>query len=205
MPTLSDMSGPGSTQPSTLQIGLQEWAVCCQAALSGQLMLMVRKGGIHEAHGGLFALDHARFALMPTYLHQHASRLREGFLARGPQDPFVDPHPGTIAISGWAEALRIWKVDDLERLQALGSELAWSAEELALRFRYRQPGVHVVALRVWRLPQIQLREDHASYAGCRSWVTLRMSIPLDGSVRVLDEGMEQRRLAGIARTLDLER
>ena len=63
---------PTNDQP--LSHGLQEWAVCCRALGEGRLILTVRKGGIHERGGGLFALEQQRFALMPTYLHQDATR-----------------------------------------------------------------------------------------------------------------------------------
>ena len=55
----------------SLSHGLQEWAVCCRALGEGRITLVVRKGGIHERGGGLFALEHQRFALLPTFQAQY--------------------------------------------------------------------------------------------------------------------------------------
>ena len=179
--------------------GLQEWAVCCRALEQGRLIVSVRKGGIHERGGGLFALEQQRFALMPTYLHQDATRVLPAFAAGYFADVQRDPAPGTITISGWAEAARIWKIGALARVLALGSELLWSGDELARRFAYRdQPWLYVVALRIHRLPQPVAIPDHPSYAGCRSWIPFTQPLSTSGSTAVLDDTTHAQRLAAIA-------
>jgi hypothetical protein len=186
---------------AALAVGLQEWAVACRALGDGRLVLAVRKGGIHERGGGLFRLEHERFALLPTYLHQDAGRLAPAQAGAFAADA-VDPAPGTLRVAWWAEAARIWKSGDLARVQALGGELLWSAAELAARFRYRdQPWLYVVALRVHRLPAVQAIPDHPSYAGCRSWIPLRDPIPTVGSTPVVDEASFASRLTAIAAIL----
>ena len=190
-----------STRPDDqlLRHGLQEWAVCCRALGEGRLILTVRKGGIHERGGGLFALEQQRFALMPTYLHQDATRVLPPFVAGYFADVQRDPAPGTITMSCWAEAARIWKVEALARVLALGSELLWSGDELARRFEYRdQPWLYVVALRIHRLPQPVVIPDHPSYAGCRSWIPFQQPISTSGSTAVLDDTTHAQRLAAIA-------
>lgn len=195
------MSQPASDPSAALAIGLQEWAVVCRALADGRLMLAVRKGGIHERGGGLFQLEHQRFALLPTYLHQDASRLRPEHAAAFAADA-VDPASGTLRVACWAEAARIWKVTELARVQALGAELLWSDAELATRFRYRdQPWLYVVALRVHRLPALQAIPDHPSYAGCRSWIPLKHPVATSGSTPALDDAVFAARLATIATTL----
>jgi hypothetical protein len=114
----------------------------------------------------------------------------------------VDPHPGSIALDLWAQAVRIWKVDDLARVQALGGELMWNAGELATRFHYRdQPWLYVVALRIHRLPATVVIPDLPAYAGCRSWIPLASAIPAAGSLAVLDDQAFATRLAGITAIL----
>lgn len=183
-----------------LVIGLQEWAACCQALAAGRLLLAVRKGGIHERGGGLFRPEHPRFALLPTALHQDARRLRPAFA-----DDLAAPAPadGRIPVASWAEVARVWKTTDLARVQALGDELAWTADELATRFRYRdQPFLFVLALRVHRLPVPRAITDHPAYAGCRSWIPLQEGIPTAGSSPAVAEADFDRRLAAVARTLE---
>lgn len=190
------------TNDQALSHGLQEWAVCCRALGEGRLIVSVRKGGIHERGGGLFALEQQRFALMPTYLHQDATRVLPPFAAEYFAEVQRDPAPGTITISGWAEAARIWKIGELARVTALGSELLWSGDELARRFAYRdQPWLYVVALRIHRLPQPVAIPDHPSYAGCRSWIPFKQSIPTTRSTPVLDDATHARRMATISDVL----
>jgi hypothetical protein len=161
---------------------LQEWAVCCNSLLRGDIILMVRKGGIHERHGGLFTLEHRRFALLPTFLHQEEHRLSTAFQGRPFADAAGNPDPDRIHVSGFAEAEHIWKATDLAKIQALGGELLWSADELASRFHYRsQPWLYVIALRVHRLASPQTIADHPSYAGCRSWIPLKEAVDCTGS------------------------
>lgn len=184
--------------PDTLRVGLKEWAWSCQALLQGHLVVVVRKGGIHEREGGLFSLDHQRFALLPTYLHQRPDRLTAaaaGVLV----DASPAPEPGRLSISCWAEVAQVWKVTELAKLLALGEELIWSPEELTARFHYRnQPGLYVVALRIQRLPVVQHLPDLPRYAGCVSWVELEQPIDCSASQAVLDDGQLTRRVAGIA-------
>ena len=185
-----------------LSHGLQEWAVCCTALDQGRITLVVRKGGIHERGGGLFALEHQRFALLPTFLHQDATRVLPVFGNDYFSANAVDPQPGSITIRLWAEARQIWHVNELERVQALGDELLWSADELARRFAYRdQPWLYVVALRIHRLATPLVITDHPSYAGCRSWIPLQTDVAINGSRPVLDEATYASRLNGIERML----
>jgi hypothetical protein len=194
------MPDPAAT--SSLGHGLQEWAVCCRALGEGRLTLVVRKGGIHERAGGLFALEHERFALLPTYLHQDATRILPAYGGTFFQAAASDPSPGTIRLGLWAEASRIWKVTSLARVLALGDELLWNADELTRRFAYRdQPWVHVVALRVHRLPVPVAIPDLPAYAGCRSWIPLQAALPIAGSRPVLDDAAHGARLARIADVL----
>lgn len=182
-----------------LPVALQEWSSVCDLLGSGRLVLAVRKGGIHERHGGLFALEHDRFALLPTRLHQDPSRLRPEFTATAGEHV----QPGLHRIALWAEAARIWKVAERGRLDAIAGELAWTAAELDARFAYRgQPFLFVVALRVHRLPAAALVPDHPSYAGCRSWIPLREHLADEDSVPVVAQDAWDRRLAAIAAALE---
>lgn len=187
---------------TNLSHGLQEWAVCCTALDQGRITLVVRKGGIHERAGGLFALEHQRFVLLPTFLHQDATRVLPVYGDDYFSANAVDPQPGSITIRLWAEVRQIWQVNALERVQALGDELLWSADELARRFAYRdQPWLYVVALRIHRLTTPLVIADHPSYAGCRSWISLQTGVAINGSRPVLDEATYASRLNGIERLL----
>jgi hypothetical protein len=183
-----------------LVIGLQEWAGICRALLTGRLVFVVRKGGIHERHGGFFSPEHERFALLPTWLHQRPDRLKPAFT-----EVLAEPAPpaDAIPVTGWCEVSKVWKATDLSRILRLGDELAWTEEELANRFSYRgQPFLFVLALRAWRLPAPQIIANHPSYAGCRSWIALRESITTAGSVAAVDDAGFASRLQRISAQLE---
>lgn len=183
-----------------LWVGLQEWAVICRALGAGELCAVVRKGGIHEARGGLFELQQPRFLLLPTWLHQDAARLQESWRGRlGALGP--DPDPEHLRIDCWAEAAAVWKLSDPRRLPALAAALPWSEDELRRRFRYREePWLALVALRIHRLPATVVRPFLPRYRGCRSWIPLAEPVALEGSTPVLDDPTWAARLAEL-RTL----
>ena len=185
-----------------LSIGLQEWAVTCTALSAGATLVIVRKGGIHERHGGLFAPEHEHFALLPTRLHQDAGRLRPD-VAEAYADQFeADPEPGVITITAWAETICAWKVTDRARLTTIADELIWSDAEIDTRFRYRdQPWLFVLALRVHRLGRVQTIPDRPAYAGCRSWIPLQDTVDLSASQPVLSDAQCAERLAALDQAL----
>lgn len=175
-----------------LAIALQEWAAVCSALGEGRIMVTVRKGGIHEHGGALFRPEHNRFALLPSYLHQEATRLQPhlaGLVST------VDPIPGQHRIALWAEVAHVWKITDLDTVLALGPELPWSSAELGQRFAYRdEPWLYVLALRIYRFKAPLEIPDHPSYAGCRSWIPLHDELTVAGSSPVLSNGLFEIRL-----------
>ena len=54
---------------SGLRHAFKEWAVICQALAEGRQAVVLRKGGIAEKTDE-FQVEHTRFWLYPTYLHQ---------------------------------------------------------------------------------------------------------------------------------------
>jgi hypothetical protein len=187
------------TTLAPLTHGLQEWSVLCRALASGATTLVVRKGGIHERHGGLFALEHERFVLMPTYLHQGAGRVRAEFSA---EVETSDPQPGQLTLRAWAQVAHIWRIAELTKAQALAHECALNADEIAQRFAYRgEPFLFVVVLRAFRFAQPLIIADEPRFAGCRSWVSLSSPISVQGTAPVIADSEFAQRCAAIARVL----
>lgn len=193
------MSEPAAT---SLDVALQEWAVACEALAAGELCLAVRKGGIHEPRRGLFTLAHRRFLLAPTWLHQDPARLREPYAGRC-RALGGDADPDHLVLPLWAEADRLWRVADLDRVLDLGDELIWDRAELERRFAYRgEPWLAVVALRVHRLERPARLAWESRYGGCRSWIRLAAPVDVSASRPVLDEEAWRRRLDAIAAALE---
>ena len=178
------MSAPSDTATAE-RTALKEWAVLCDALARGEIVAMVRKGGIREQRAG-FSVRHDRFLLYPTYFHEKAAELQPRFAARAGAAASTRPPEGTIRIAHVAEVVAVWHVRSLEPLRAIEAEhgLAWSAVQS--RFEYRgRPEVRVVAVRLLRLPAVHDVPETRRYQGCVSWVELDDAIDVAGAEAVL--------------------
>lgn len=173
--------------------GLKEWDAQCQLLLAGETALLIRKGGIMETHDG-FEVEHRRFLLYPTYLHQNRAELQERFqsLLRD------DPDPGTVHFPALAEVVAVEKVESLEKAVALAPLQALTEAAIERRFGYRgRPWVHALLLRVRPLrPALSLPET-PEMLGCVSWVPLaagdvQAGEPVLGESRLSDLEAELR-------------
>ena len=180
---------------------LKEWAVLCDALAAGDVVALVRKGGIREQRAG-FGVRHERFLLYPTFFHEKAQELQPRFRDRLAAAHARQPDAGVIRLELVASVAGVWAVDDLERLRGIEHEhgLAWPAVES--RFHYRdRPGVRVVALRVARLPEPVVVPEERRYLGCVSWVALDAPLDVSSAQPVLDDAVVARRLAALTAAL----
>lgn len=180
---------------------LKEWAVLCDAMARGDIVAMVRKGGIREQRAG-FNVRHDRFLLYPTFFHERRDELAPRFRDVLADSHATQPTSGIVRVSLVADVAAVWRVDDLERLRAIEQEhgLAWSAVES--RFHYRGiPAVHVVALRVSRLRDTVELPELRRYAGCVSWVELDDDIDVSGARPAISSSTFETRLARLHRQL----
>lgn len=166
---------------------LKEWAVLVDAMARGEIIAMIRKGGIREQRAG-FSVRHERFLFYPTFFHEKANELAPRFVAHLDAAHARQPEPGTIRLEYVADVLGVWPVTELEVLRAIESEhgLAWSAVES--RFHYKnKPGVQVVAVRVSRLAAPVVIPEVRRYQGCVSWVELEDDVDVSNAEPVLDD------------------
>lgn len=177
------------------RVALKEWAVLVDALSGGNLIAMIRKGGIRENRGG-FDVRHDRFLLYPTYFHEKLHELAERFHSTLEAAHAHRPPEGMIELRYVANVAAVWLVTDLEKLRAIDHEhgLTWGAVES--RFRYRdEPRVHVVAVRVARLPAVVTLPEAPRYTGCVSWVKLDEDVDVAGARPVMDDESFAMRLA----------
>jgi hypothetical protein len=171
--------------PHAERTALKEWAVLCDALAQGEIVAMVRKGGIREQRAG-FAVRHDRFLLYPTYFHEKSAELQPRFAGRVGAATATRPPDGVVRIAHVADVAAVWHVRDLERLRAIDPlhGMAWPA--VVSRFEYRgNPEVRVVAVRVSRLPISHDIPEARRYQGCVSWVELDHAIDVSSAVPVL--------------------
>ena len=176
---------------------LKEWAVLCDALERGDVLAMVRKGGIREQRAG-FSVRHERFLLYPTYFHEKAVEVAERFVSRLSEAHEQRPSDGVVRLSLVASVAAVWRVEALEPLRQIGHEhgLAWGAVES--RFHYRdRPVVQVVAVRAARLPRAVEIPEIRRYQGCVSWVALDHAVDVAGAQPVIADSDFLQRLAAL--------
>ncbi|MDQ2766088.1 MAG: DUF1802 family protein [Gemmatimonadota bacterium] len=183
------------------RVALKEWAVLVNAMARGELIAMIRKGGIRE-HRASFDVRHARFLLYPTFFHEKLNELAQRFHPTlGAAHATRPPHE-MIELRCVARVAAVWQVAELERLRAIEAEhgLTWGAVES--RFNYRgDPRVHVVAVRIATLPSVVTLPEVRRYTGCVSWVKLDDDIDVAGAVPVIDEPSFDARLRALEHSL----
>jgi hypothetical protein len=185
----------------TERAALKEWAVLVDAMGRGDIIAMVRKGGIREQRAG-FSVRHERFLFYPTFFHEKVHELSERFRdGLGPSHA-RKPAADTIRIEYVADVAGVWPVAELETLGGIGGEhgLEWGAVES--RFHYKNnPGVQVVAVRVSRLPEPIVIPEVKRYQGCVSWVQLDADVDVSNTTPVLDDASFMMRLAALQNSL----
>jgi hypothetical protein len=169
-----------------LKHAFKEWAVICRALAEGRQALSLRKGGIAERGAG-FQIEHTRFWLFPTYVHQQKEGIRAEALPLLEQVQAERPPAGVVRLSHFAEVTGAYHVRDLVPALMLAHLHIWSEETVRKRFAYRSPGLFVLPVRVYRAPKVQELPDSAYYQGCRSWVELDRELPTKGSIPVLSD------------------
>ena len=169
--------------PASCGIAFKEWAGICRALAEGRQSLIVRKGGIAEGPGG-FVPEHRVFWLYPTHLHEAEQGLR---LAPTAPDAPPSVPPATVPLDTLAVVDSIAFIDREERLPPLAGLHVWTEETIAKRFHYRQPGLWVLGVRIYRRGAPHDLVIAPEHAGCKTWVPLDPPLPTDGCEAVLDD------------------
>jgi hypothetical protein len=171
--------------PDALAMAFKEWAAICRALADGRQSLILRKGGIAE-DAGAFRLEATRFLLYPTFVHQQETELRED--AKELLDAVQRERPTSgVRIEAWGEVTGIYQIRKLWPALLLAHLHFWSDETVEKRFHYRQPGLNVLAVRIYRLPTAVEIADDSDYQGCKSWVPLKQDVSIAGSTPVLSD------------------
>ena len=169
-----------------LKYAFKEWAVICKALADGRQALILRKGGLAETSGE-FRLEHIRFWLFPTYVHQQRSGIKPdaGSLLERVESERLPS--GTIRLSHFARVTGIYRLHDMVGALRIRNLHWWSDDTVQARFAYRSPGLYVLLVRVHRARQTVELPEAASYAGCRSWVELERELSTEGAAPILND------------------
>jgi hypothetical protein len=170
-------------------VALREWAVLCDRLGTGDQILLLRAGGIHERafRGGQAPVEHREFWLLPTYLHAAAQRLVPAARERFERVAARAPPEDRARIDWYAEVTDAVFVDDRARLPALEPFHPYDAGYVRDRFDFREPGLWAIVLRVHRRPEPHELALGPEHSGCVSWVRVDPAPSMAGLEPVLDD------------------
>ena len=132
--------------------------------------LIVRKGGF--ARGLADSARTPAFWLYPTYVHQAEQGLRDRMLNRTGSHHAAAVPADCVSLRALAVVEVVWRIHSETELLALTPFHIWTLETLRIRFTYRQPGLWVLGVRVFRRDQPWTLTPTAEQLGCKSWVFL---------------------------------
>jgi hypothetical protein len=157
----------------SLNVALKEWDIVCRALETGRQILLLRKGGIYES-AGEFEIEHRRFLLFPTYLHQNLKMLKPGDQA-GFESKTAEPQ--RIRLTAAGEISDIIQLNSRAQMDAIDDQHIWTAPLIDMRFNYRPENpLYLLLVRTYRLAEAVTIENTLAYAGCKSWVPLDQGV-----------------------------
>ena len=167
-------------------IALKEWAVIAQAMAAGEQVILLRKGGIQDPSGA-FALEQREFLIYPTWEHQKLEWIREPFREKYRTILNAKEPAAQIPFSVYAGVAYHAEIKNPAVFKRLEKYHLWTPEFFAHQAEYRpQSPTLLVVVRAYQLKksvEVSLEPD---YAGCKSWVTLRKPVSIDGAEPVIE-------------------
>ena len=170
-----------------MKYALKEWNTTIEALGKGLVIAIWRKGGLGEkgGKGENFKVEQNKFILYPTFTHQSPDKIKRDFwyLSNGSSGPNVD---NQVKIKYFAEVEETLQIDTLDQLLNISNELANTEEYLISSWNLNPHNEgKLLLLRVFSLNNPILITDSPKYAGCKSWIELKIDIPKAGSKTVL--------------------
>ncbi len=185
---------------SANRFAFKEWAVTCHALAAGRQSLLLRKGGIHERNGR-FEVEHKEFWLFPTRFHQDLDEIRDEARPLLQQVVAEAPLPGFVSLSLYAMVDDVIELTDESLLSRLNNLQILAGHTLHERFHYRQPGLFVLPVRIYRRAEPVTLVDTPHFAGCRTWVDLEQDIDTAGLTPVLTDAAHEERVLAVRAAL----
>ncbi|MEL6383220.1 MAG: DUF1802 family protein [Cyanobacteria bacterium J06626_18] len=184
-----------------IEWALKEWAIAVDTLLSGDLILLIRKGGIRESKP-YFEVPSDRALLFPTYEHQSVAAIRLPYQARFVPQP-VPTIGAPVKLAGWAQITHQLPIGNLSAVKALHPFHIWTDAWFAERLAWKpERPAYGLLLRVYRFAEPLVLSYETRYGGCRSWIamdTAEYSFP--ASTAVLSDAAYQERTEAIQQAI----
>ena len=160
------------------EIALKECAACIDALASGEQLILVRKGGLHEETRE-FRLEEQSFYLYPTYEHQRADLVKPAWRDKvAATTEGMELPPREVTITHLAHVVDdITVKDDGEILSRLDEFhiLTPDYAEKRLQWQSNNP-LHILIVRAYQLSEPRTVRVEDEYLGCKSWLFLQEPI-----------------------------
>ena len=102
------------------------------------------------------------------------------------------PQPDRVRIRAWAEVADHFETDDPRIVDALSPYHVWTQDYAHKRLRWKRTHpLHVLLLRVYRIPRPVTVRVKDEYHGCRSWVEIDRELPFEGTPVMADEEFDR--------------
>ncbi|MEI6085152.1 MAG: DUF1802 family protein [Verrucomicrobiota bacterium] len=173
-------------------IAFKEWAIVVDALGRGEQILILRKGGLREP-GGEFSLDHQQFWLFPTQFHEAAQSV---IPSKRPalREIAATAKPDSVAVQYFAQVDPVINITDRALLSQLQGQHIWAEHVLQQRFDFgREPGLHALLTRIYRLAAPVTVPIQESFGGCKSWVVLEHALAGDVTPVLSDAAFDHQR------------
>lgn len=184
---------------------LKEWDAAVTALLTGQTILLLRKGGIRERQGQ-FSVVTRQVLLLPTFEHQKPGLIKPEF------QPLIQPAPTeeeakadqstAVIFEGWAEITHGFTLPSTAAALDLVPDLIWTSQFVQERLQWQsERPLYGLLLRAYRFHTPLSLPWHSDYRGCRSWVELGQSVSGADSTPALPEADYHHRVTRLVADL----
>ncbi|MFL2645185.1 MAG: DUF1802 family protein [Dehalococcoidia bacterium] len=161
------------------QIAFKEWAVAVDALMSGEQVMLIRKGGISE-DSKHFTVIHDKFLLYPTYEHQALELIKPSFQKNLEKYQNSTTIQDPVTFSSWAEVIEVIELSDKDNLDSLSQFHIWTNDYAESRLRWKPSfplSIMILKVHLLKTPLEIPYQDH--FGGCKSWVELQQSLELE--------------------------
>ncbi len=169
------------------RIALKEWAVTVEALASGDQILLMRKGGIHEESKD-FRIIHDEFLLYPTYEHQRSELLKQPYKNNLETLLSHKRDENIIEFNKWAKVHEIFEISNQDKIESLNGFHIWTDEYAQGRLNWKpMVPLSIILVRVYDLETTTSVPFIPEYQGCTSWVDIIPEVDMENKTPILSD------------------
>ena len=169
------------------RIALKEWAVTVEALASGDQILLMCKGGIHEESKD-FRIIHDEFLLYPTYEHQRSGLLKQPYKKNLETLLSHKRDENIIEFNKWAKVHEIFEISNQDKIESLNGFHIWTDEYAQGRLNWKpMVPLSIILVRVYDLETTTSVPFIPEYQGCTSWVDIIPEVDMENKTPILSD------------------